>query len=85
MGQLRFGMRIPPCEGLAAVGRAARAAEDGGFDAVWTLDSPLLAGVLLDPYLALGACARETARVRLGVAVTNPITRPMTRPARAPR
>ncbi len=75
MGRLRFGMRIPPCEGLAAAGRAARAAEDGGFDAVWTLDSPLLAGVLLDPYLALGACARETARVQLGVAVTNPITR----------
>ena len=54
---------------------AARAAEGAGFDTLWTLDSPLLAGRLLDPYLALAACASTTSRARLGVAVTNPITR----------
>ena len=54
---------------------AARAAEAAGFDTVWTLDSPLLAGRLLDPYLALATCAVATSRVQLGVAVTNPITR----------
>jgi 5,10-methylenetetrahydromethanopterin reductase len=72
---MRFGIRIPPCEGLAEVGRAARAAEAGGFHTVWTLDSPLLAGRLLDPYVALAVCAQATERARLGVAVTNPVTR----------
>ncbi len=72
---LAFGIRIPPCERLWEVAAAARAAEAAGFDDVWTLDSPLLAGRLLDPYLALAACAGTTSRVRLGVAVTNPITR----------
>ncbi|MGH2626849.1 MAG: LLM class flavin-dependent oxidoreductase, partial [Anaerolineales bacterium] len=70
---MRFGIRIPPCEPLEEVARGARAAEAGGFDAVWTLDSPLLAGRLLDPYLALGVCAPATRRARLGVAVTNPV------------
>lgn len=72
---LKFGVRIPPCAPLRAVAAAAAAAEAAGFDDVWTLDSPLLAGRLLDPYLALGACAPETRRVRLGVAVTNPFIR----------
>jgi len=75
VGRLRFGIRIPPCDGLAEVARSAHAAEAGGFDVVWTVDSPLLAGRLLDPYMALSACAPVTHRVKLGVAVTNPITR----------
>lgn len=73
--RLRFGIRIPPCERLATVAETARAAEAAGFDDIWTLDSPLLAGRLLDPYLALAACTRTTTRARLGVAVTNPVTR----------
>jgi 5,10-methylenetetrahydromethanopterin reductase len=72
---LSFGIRLPPCGPLRDVGAAAREAEAAGFDHVWTLDSPLLAGRLLDPYLALGACAATTARARLGVAVTNPFIR----------
>jgi len=72
---VRFGIRIPACERLREVVRAARAAEAGGFDTVWTLDSPLLAGRLLDPYVALTLCAQATARARIGVAVTNPVTR----------
>jgi 5,10-methylenetetrahydromethanopterin reductase len=70
-----FGIRIPPCEAIRDVARAARAAETGGFSHVWTLDSPLLAGRLMDPYLTLGACAGTTERIRLGVAVTNAISR----------
>jgi 5,10-methylenetetrahydromethanopterin reductase len=70
-----FGIRIPPCEAIRDVARAARAAETGGFTHVWTLDSPLLAGRLMDPYLTLGACAGTTERIRLGVAVTNAISR----------
>ena len=70
-----FGIRIPPCEAIREVARAARVAETGGFSHVWTLDSPFLAGRLMDPYLTLGACAGTTSRVRLGVAVTNAISR----------
>ena len=72
---LSFGIRIPAGERLRDIAEAARAAEAGGFDYVWTLDSPLLAGRLLDPYLTLAACAATTSRARLGVAVTNPFTR----------
>jgi 5,10-methylenetetrahydromethanopterin reductase len=73
--RISFGIRIPPCEAVREVARAARAAEAGGFSHVWTLDSPFLAGRLLDPYLTLGACAGTTTRVRLGVAVTNAVSR----------
>jgi 5,10-methylenetetrahydromethanopterin reductase len=72
---IRFGIRLPPCEPPQVVARAARAAEAAGFDDIWTLDSPLLAGRLGDPYVTLAACAMDTSRVRLGVAVTNPVTR----------
>jgi 5,10-methylenetetrahydromethanopterin reductase len=72
---LSFGIRVPPVGRLREVAGAARAAEAAGFDTIWTLDSPLLAGQLLDPYVALAACAETTSRARLGVAVTNPITR----------
>jgi 5,10-methylenetetrahydromethanopterin reductase len=72
---ISLGIRIPPCEAIREVARAARAAEDGGFSHVWTLDSPFLAGRLMDPYLTLGACAGTTSRVRLGVAVTNAVSR----------
>jgi 5,10-methylenetetrahydromethanopterin reductase len=72
---MRFGIRLPPCEPPQVVARAAHAAEVAGFDDVWTLDSPLLAGRLGDPYVTLAACAAATSRVRLGVAVTNPVTR----------
>lgn len=70
-----FGIRIPPCETIREVTQAARAAEAGGFTHVWTLDSPLLAGRLMDPYVTLSACAGTTSRVRLGVAVTNAVSR----------
>src|SRR5262245_24154764 len=70
-----FGIRIPQCESIGDVARAARAAEASGFSHVWTLDSPFLAGQLMDPYVTLGACAATTSRVQLGVAVTNAISR----------
>ena len=72
---ISFGIRIPPCEAIREIARAARTAEAGGFSHAWTLDSPFLAGRLMDPYLTLGACATATSRIRLGVAVTNAISR----------
>jgi 5,10-methylenetetrahydromethanopterin reductase len=52
--------------------RAARAAESAGFDGMAVVDSQNLAG---DPYVGLALAARETERLRLGTAVTNPVTR----------
>lgn len=72
---ISFGIRIPPCEAIRDVALAAGAAEAGGFQNVWTLDSPFLAGRLMDPYLTLAACAGTTRRIRLGVAVTNAVSR----------
>jgi len=60
---IRFGIRLPPCEPPQTVAAAARAAEAAGFDDVWTLDSPLLAGRLGDPYVTLAACAGTTSSV----------------------
>jgi 5,10-methylenetetrahydromethanopterin reductase len=52
--------------------RAARRAEEAGFDGLAVVDSQNLAG---DPYVGLALAARETAGLRLGTAVTNPVTR----------
>jgi 5,10-methylenetetrahydromethanopterin reductase len=55
-----------------AIERAARRAEAAGFDGLAVVDSQNLAG---DPYVGLSLAARETERLRLGTAVTNPVTR----------
>ncbi|MEU7138263.1 LLM class flavin-dependent oxidoreductase [Nocardia sp. NPDC046473] len=47
--------------------RLAQVAEDAGFDAVWTGDSPL-ARTRVDPLTLLGAVAAATSRIRLGTA-----------------
>lgn len=55
-----------------AVERAAARAEVAGFDGLAVVDSQNLAG---DPWVGLALAARETERLRLGTAVTNPVTR----------
>jgi 5,10-methylenetetrahydromethanopterin reductase len=55
-----------------AIERAASRAEAAGFDGIAVVDSQNLAG---DPYVGLALAARETERLRLGTAVTNPVTR----------
>ena len=55
-----------------AVERAAARAEGAGFDGLAVVDSQNLAG---DPWVGLALAARETERLRLGTAVTNPVTR----------
>lgn len=54
------------------VERAAERAEGTGFDGLAVVDSQNLAG---DPWVGLTLAARETERLRLGTAVTNPVTR----------
>ena len=70
---------MPPAQvwttGIAwpgAVERAATRAEAAGFDGLAVVDSQNLAG---DPWVGLALAARETDRLRLGTAVTNPVTR----------
>src|SRR2546430_14142121 len=64
-----------------AVERAAARAEGAGFDGLAVVDSQNLAG---DPWVGLALAARETGRLRLGTAVTNPVTRhPAVTPAPA--
>src|SRR2546430_17742771 len=55
-----------------AVERAAARAEGAGFDGLAVVDSQNLAG---DPWVGLALAARETGRLRLGTAVTNPVAR----------
>jgi 5,10-methylenetetrahydromethanopterin reductase len=54
------------------VERAAARAEKAGFDGLAVVDSQNLAG---DPWVGLTLAVRETERLRLGTAVTNPVTR----------
>src|SRR5206468_680713 len=54
------------------VERAAARAEGAGFDGLAVVDSQNLAG---DPWVGLARAARETERLGLGTAVTNPVTR----------
>jgi len=61
---------MPPCDGPQATAALAQQAEAAGFDWIWAVDSPLLAGALFDPYVDLAACALHTRRVRLGPAVS---------------
>jgi F420-dependent oxidoreductase-like protein len=56
--------------------RVARAAEDAGYDAFFRSDHYLAMGVPGEPgptdsWVALGALARETSRIRLGTMVTS--------------
>src|SRR2546429_8714921 len=55
-----------------AVERAAARAEGAGFDGLAVVGSQNLAG---DPWVGLALAARETERLGLGTAVTNPVTR----------
>lgn len=52
--------------------RAARQAEDAGWDGFLVVDSQNLSG---DPYVALAMAATSTSRIGLGTGVTNSVTR----------
>jgi len=57
-----------PRQAAALAGEAERQ----GFDGLMLADSENLVG---DPYVELALAARDTTRLQLGVAVTNPVTR----------
>lgn len=63
----------------AELGGAARAAEELGFDGVWTYDhvsgTPFGGSWTLDPWTVLGAVAAATERILVGPLVVNSIVR----------
>jgi 5,10-methylenetetrahydromethanopterin reductase len=67
----RFGFSVTPGppDGVAA---EAAEAEAMGYERIGVWDSPAL---FREPWVTLGAMARETGRVRLGTWVTNPLSR----------
>ncbi len=72
---LQFGLRVPTVGAPADTAAYAAQVEAAGFDFMWMPDTPLLAGRWRDVYMHLGAAAGQTARMRLGPGVTNPLTR----------
>jgi 5,10-methylenetetrahydromethanopterin reductase len=64
-----FSVTPGPADGVAA---EAAEAEALGYDRIGVWDSPAL---FREPWVTLGAMARETERVRLGTWVTNPLSR----------
>src|SRR5947209_1522301 len=68
---ISFSIRFPPAQPPEVLARSARLVEEAGFDAIWMVDTPLIAGEIFDPYVDLAVCAQHTSRVRLGPAVSN--------------
>ena len=64
-----FGVTPGPPDGVAA---EVRDAEALGYDRMGVWDSPAL---FRDPWMTLGAVARETSTIRLGTWVSNPVSR----------
>jgi len=76
-----YGINIGPCVDPDVAARVAKAAEDAGFDSVWTAEhvvlpdpqtpeSPIPASTpILDPAVALGYVAAHTERIRLGTGI----------------
>ena len=73
---MRFGLSVPPFTDPAEVVRLASRAEASGWDGFFLWDHLQWDGVVdaHDPWVLLGAIARETERLRLGTMVT-PLSR----------
>jgi probable F420-dependent oxidoreductase len=76
-----FGINTGVCQHPATIARIARAAEDAGFDSLWTAEHTILPDpqvppspvppdtFLLDPSAALAFVAGQTERIRLGTGI----------------
>lgn len=72
---IRLGLRLPPCRPIGELVSFAQKAEAVGIDTLWLPDSQLL---WRDPFVAIGAIAGQTSRIRLATGVTNVRTRHFT-------
>lgn len=73
-GKRRFGISLAMSgrEPIGRIGELAAKAEQIGFDALWALDSPLVAK---EVYVALAVAAQRTHHLYLGPGVTSPLHR----------
>jgi 5,10-methylenetetrahydromethanopterin reductase len=76
---MRFGAAFLPAMDPRDVAYLARLAEDLGYEDLWVPDQSFQH----DPFVLLSGCAHVTTRIRLGVAVTNPVSRHPVQLARA--
>jgi len=67
----RIGIRLSSGLGPRYCIDLAQAAEANGFASIWFAENPFESGV----FVAAGACAAMTGRMRLGIGVVNPYTR----------
>ncbi len=76
-----YGINVGPCARPEVAARVARAAEDAGFDSVWTAEHVVLpdpqvppspvppSTAMLDPAVALAFIAAHTQRIRLATGI----------------
>lgn len=72
MSELRFALRIPPCENLQTTAAFTAEAERAGFDMASFPDSQFL---WRDVWATMAVAAIATERIKLTTAVTNLLTR----------
>ncbi len=72
---VQHGLRVPTVGKPQDTGAYAAEVEAGGFDFMWTPDTPILAGRWRDVWSHMTVAALHTENLRLGPGVTNPLTR----------
>jgi 5,10-methylenetetrahydromethanopterin reductase len=71
MGEVEYGLGLPPVAPVGELVELAAEAERLGYGWLWVNDERLER----DPFTVLAAMAQRTARIRLGPGVTNPYSR----------
>lgn len=69
---MRYGLAIPPCGDVRAIGALAAHAEELGYDAVWIPDAQLL---WRDVFITMALAASRTSRIRIASGVSSTETR----------
>ena len=72
MTDFQFGVGLFPTEPLPKMVQLAKVTEELGYSHIWVGDSHL---IWREAYVNMAAMALNTARVKLGTGVTNPLTR----------
>ncbi len=72
MSSFEFGVGLFPTEPLERMIHLARVTEELGYSHIWVGDSHL---IWREAYVNMAAMALNTAKVKLGTGVTNPLTR----------
>ena len=72
MSSLNFGVGLFPTEPLQKMIRLAKLSEELGYSHVWIGDSHL---IWREAFVNMAAAALNTANVKIGTGVTNPLTR----------